>query len=184
MGCDIHMFIQYKDKESTSDWWRDFSGNINLGRNYTMFGFLAGVRREAPGGFSPKGLPEHSLSFRAHEEYFISIYEKENPTDPDSRYTDGEWEISLEQAHRYERYGCKIVERDGKPFEISNPDYHSATWLTAKELGDAYRKYNAYCRKVDGWSKIPSEYKTVLQMMKTLEDGGNNNVEVVFWFDN
>lgn len=185
MGCDIHMFIHYKDKESTTDWWRDFGGNINGGRDYLMFGFLAGVRHEVPGGLSAKGLPEHSLSWIADETYYTPIYEKETESEPNHRHSDeGKWEISLEHARSWERYGRKIIERDGKPVKIANPDYHSASWLTIKELSDVYRKYTSYCRKHDGWGKVSSTYKAVLQAMRSLEDDGKNDVELVFWFDN
>jgi hypothetical protein len=178
------MFIHYKDKDSSSDWWRDFGGNINPGRDYTMFSVLAGVRGGSGEGFTPKGLPEHPLSWSAEESYYVPIYVKENETDPDHKYVDGTWEISLEHARIWERYGRKIIERDGKPVKIGNPDWHSASWLTIKELSEAYRKYNSLCRK-EGWnSKVSPSYKAILQAMRTLEDGGKNIVELVFWFDN
>lgn len=185
MGADIHMFIHYKDKDSKSDWWRDFGGNINPGRNYTMFGVLASVRcGTTDGGLTPKGLPEHSLSWAAEEAYHIPIYIKENETDPDQRYEEGTYEISLEKAQSWERYGRKIVYKNDKPLKIANPDWHSASWLTTKELSDAYRKYNSVCRKEGDWTKVPAGYKAILQAMRALEDDGANDVEVVFWFDN
>ena len=42
MGCDIHCYIEYKKKND--DHWRSFGGRINPGRNYTLFGVMAGVR--------------------------------------------------------------------------------------------------------------------------------------------
>jgi hypothetical protein len=186
MGADIHMFIHYKEKDSSSDWWRDFGGNINPGRDYTMFGVLAGVRIGTfDEGLSPKGLPEHSLSWAADEAYYVPIYEKENESDPNHRHNEeGRWEVSVEYAKTWESYGRKIIERGGKPVKISNPDWHSASWLTTKELSNAYRKYNSVCKK-EGWGgKVSPVYKAILHSMRALEDNGNNIVEVVFWFDN
>ena len=178
------MFIHYKDKESTSDWWRDFGGNINPGRDYTMFGVLAGVRNHGMAeALSPKGLPDHSLSWSANDAYYIPIFVKENENDPDHRYNDSGYEISLEQAKKFEKYGCKIIEINGKPIKIVNPDWHSVSWLTTKELSTAYKKYNSISKKEGGWGKVSSPYKAILHVMRTLEDGGND-VEVVFWFDN
>lgn len=63
MGCDIHVFIEYKVND---DQWKahhkhveDKNGHIRsvsaTGRNYELFGELAGVR--SSGGFA-NGLPE------------------------------------------------------------------------------------------------------------------------------
>jgi hypothetical protein len=42
MGCDIHAYVESKKPDSKT-WW-GFGGRINPGRNYRMFGKLAGVR--------------------------------------------------------------------------------------------------------------------------------------------
>ena len=65
MGCDIHLYIEYKvnDGEWTADphhtmydddegYLRDVSAS---GRDYSLFGALAGVRGDGP---DPKGLPD------------------------------------------------------------------------------------------------------------------------------
>ena len=59
MGADIHMFIEYRNKEQAkrlekegrkSYWW-SFGDHLNPGRNYTMFAILAGVRGDYPESF-------------------------------------------------------------------------------------------------------------------------------------
>ena len=53
MGCDIHMFIEFKAHD---EWWE--YGKFTLDRNYGMFGVLAEVRGVSENGFEPKGLPK------------------------------------------------------------------------------------------------------------------------------
>lgn len=67
MGCDIH---EYREKKVNGEWitadtWEtEEDGYMTndcpyLGRNYTLFGFLAGVRIEVSEGLGePKGLPD------------------------------------------------------------------------------------------------------------------------------
>jgi len=48
MGCDIHLYIEYKSKKTEFDGydsgWQSFGKSINPGRNYAMFGLMANVR--------------------------------------------------------------------------------------------------------------------------------------------
>ena len=172
MGCDIHMYVQYREKkeeqsEPNNDWWDDFTSQISPGRNYTMFGILAGVRDMVENGFEPKGLPDFGLGWSAGWDLYLRITE------------DGKEEgcCTLEQAQRWRR--PIINNNEGKPYKVEHPDWHSHTWLTPKELAQAYRWY----KKETGWA--PSlAWRVLLKMMKALEDNGKNEVVVVFWFDN
>lgn len=62
MGCDIHVMIEYAGyvKQCGTTVWRGFgSGHFNPGRDYTMFGVLAGVRDDSVEQIvSLRGLPE------------------------------------------------------------------------------------------------------------------------------
>lgn len=68
MGCDIHFYIQKRDPSpalaNTPEEWDDW-GQIEVGRNYSLFGAMAGVR-----GFhmkavaEPRGLPIGGFSAR------------------------------------------------------------------------------------------------------------------------
>ena len=45
MGCDIHLYIEYKNKkvafDGYKDSWHSFGKQINPGRNYAMFALMA-----------------------------------------------------------------------------------------------------------------------------------------------
>jgi len=167
MGCDIHMYIQYKEKrkDKTREWWRDFGGYFSPGRNYTMFGILAGVRDNPEKGFEPKGLPEFELSYGVMDDLYMYVDSEERNT------------CTLEQA---ERWGRRIEkDKDGNPWRTEHPDWHSHSWMTAKELAQAYRWY-----KKETDYKPSLEYRVILKIMKALEDDGKNEVALVFWFDN
>lgn len=107
MGCDIHMFIEYKvgdapwtaDKNHQvieEDGYEHVSQVTSSGRNYTLFGALAGVRSEGP---DAKGFPEdvsdiikkasdlydsdgHSHSYSSLEEFKEALKECEITLDP------------------------------------------------------------------------------------------------------
>jgi len=170
MGADIHMYIQYRDKSRINtdhSWWRDFGGRINPGRNYDMFSVLAGVRGTADKGFEPKGIPDFELSWHAQSSLYLII--TEDGKDEDC--------CTLEQA---ESWGKPIIKNAlGKPIKTLHPDLHSHSWLTVKELEQAYRWY-----KKESEYGIGLEYRVLLKIMKELEDKGKNEVVVVFWFDN
>ena len=73
MGCDIHGFIEYRSKDDKRDepHWHAVSEELNLGRNYNVFGYLTdGAVRYDPNlefGVPPKGIPKGNLSFEVKE---------------------------------------------------------------------------------------------------------------------
>ncbi len=177
MGADIHMYIQYREKKGVkenakrgqnTDWWDNFGGTINPGRNYTMFSILAGVRGSTYKGFDPKGIPEFGLGWAARRDLFLYITEESNPHENC---------CTLEDAQRWGR--PIIKDKDGKPWYTYHPDWHSHSWMTVKELKQAYSWYKK-SEKYD----VGLEYKVLLKTMKALENNGRNEVVVVFWFDN
>lgn len=54
------------------------------------------------------------------------------------------------------------------------------------ELEEAFKRYvvRASAEWEEGITKPPVKYRALLASMKALEDGGENEVRVVFWFDN
>jgi len=179
MGCDIHMNVQYQNKKEAKEakkqgrdpYWWDYGGGFNPGRNYTMFGILAGVRdypNDESKGFDPRGIPDFGIGYGARHDLYLYITKEPIP---------GEGCCTLEQA---QRWGRRIVNNDkGEPWYTEHPDWHSHTWLTIKELAQAYRWY----KKATGYEPC-LEYRVLLKVMKALEDNGENKVVVVFWFDN
>lgn len=172
MGADVHLYIQYKTKKS--NYWNSFAGRINPGRNYIMFSLMAKVRGEYPESLDPKGLPEHELSYQCANDLFLYIDEK-----------DDEGCTSLENALKWNKNnGCKIVnDKNGNPWKVEHPDWHSHSWLKIKEMKQVFKNYAKIAVKEWGSNKIPTEYQAVLDVMKSLKKSGNE-VKVVFWFDN
>lgn len=67
MGCDIHLVIEYVDfkHQDGTPYWSSFGGEMNPGRDYHMFGIMAGVRTESDQMFEPRGMPEGRISYGA-----------------------------------------------------------------------------------------------------------------------
>jgi hypothetical protein len=53
MGCDIHAHIEVKLKGQ----WEHYSV-LEIGRDYELFGKIAGVKRDGPPVVQPRGLPD------------------------------------------------------------------------------------------------------------------------------
>lgn len=173
MGCDIHMYVQYREKSRANtkyDWWDSFGSQFG-NRNYTLFGILAGVRdTSVKHSFDPKGLPSFGLSYVIESELYLHIRK-----DGEEKY---EGSCTLEDA---KRWGHPIINNDkGEPWRTVHPDWHSFSWMTIDELKQAFKWYK---KESDGYG-LDVEYKAMLKAMEVLEDKGRNEVVVVFWFDN
>lgn len=171
MGCDIHLYIEYRNKEADeAQEWRYFGGRFNPGRNYMLFGILAeGVRSVSAFGYTPRGLPE-GLGYVSRDESRIFISEHEN----------GEY-VTMEKALTWAQRGYKLINNhNGKPTWVEHPDWHSHSWLTTQEYHMALEFYNNQ-NNSPNW--LEPEYEAVLSSLKRLEELGYT-ARVVFWFDN
>ena len=158
MGCDIHCFVEYRERNHhPDDSWMWFGGRINPGRKYEVFGRLAGVRWNVPDALEPRGLPS-DIAFPAREHAFLFIIDKE---------TENESYVSRELAEQWIASG--LCKKYGDHW-ITHPDWHSYSWVTPDE-----------------WEKATAgggrEYAALLAAMRSLESSGCE-VRVVFWFDN
>jgi hypothetical protein len=151
VGCDAHGFLE--SRRTDRDHWWSFA-TLVLSRNYTLFAALTGTRAaeyDPPPPFPPRGVP-HDLGWVAEGKYWLRITDKAEQA---------EWDgvIDTETAERYLRYGS--VHHPTKPALISNPDYHTATWLSANELEVVHRHYQTLVRPASGWSHaataVPAE---------------------------
>lgn len=169
MGCDIHMYVEYKRKERED--FYDFGGRFNPGRNYLMFGVLSkGVRCDLKNGFEVKGMPPYaSLAFASRNDYTYYVTDEEN--------NEERW-VTRERADGWVDKGYSIYVDEKKHF-ISNPDWHSHSWLTTNEYEAAIDIY----RENDVPTYPIVEYKAILAAMKSLEEDGFE-ARIVFWFDN
>ena len=165
MGCDIHCYIEYKDGDS----FNDFGGRINPGRNYEMFELMAGVRGEVANALiEPRGMPQDAGSSARYDNTHF-IYK--GATDDHS--------IEPEKAEKWVKDGIAeyIYDNQGKPTWVTNPDWHSHSWLTTAEFAKVLRSYKAKAP----YSVV--EYEAILAAMQSFEDAGFS-ARLVFWFDN
>ncbi len=163
MGCDIHAFIEYR--RSADRWW-PFGSEFRLGRDYDLFGCLAGVRS---GKHNPvasgRGVPS-DVAYAADSEnkLWISDSLEEGCT-------------TKENADHWISSGNSTpIMRDGKMVAVTHPDWHSHSWCTMDELTTVLETVSA--------EHAPSpDYYAVLAAMKQLEEMGHE-ARLVFWFDN
>ena len=189
MGADIHMYVEYRNKKQAKEretrgdgpYWISYGDGMNPGRNYTMFAVLAGVRGQYTESFEPKGkIPRELMGWSAKCDAFMNIYPK--------KHEDKEWEgfVTSEKATEWETWGRRIIlNENGEPTHIEHPDWHSHSWMNIRELEKAYKIYAKKASKEwnEKITKPPVEWMALLASMKALEDGGKNEVRVVFWFD-
>ena len=202
MGCDIHLYIEYKSKDGYDPAWQGFGGNINPGRNYAMFALMADVRNygdeKLPVLVERRGMPDDA-GYTATDDNRIYISE-----------TKSEDYVCMETAKRWVKSGSSkfINDKDGNPIWVTNPDAHSHSWLTTSEFESVINKYlelEAGWHKVrveehnkmvkeeniqtDSWAYAPPsmvdepEYQVVLASLKRFEELGYD-ARIVFWFDN
>lgn len=158
MGCDIHCYIEYKSPNT--DDWSDFGGRINPGRNYDLFAKLAGIRNydEVEPVVKPRGYPEDAAASARLDQW---LYVTNSP---------GEGYVSVERAECWVENGASKYQDSDKAF-VSNPDWHTHSWLTTGE----------YATAIEGSGE--PEYEAILAAMRSFEAGGFQS-RVVFWFDN
>lgn len=162
MGCDIHCYVEYKRKDSTH--WNSFGERINPGRNYTLFGLLAGVRGDDSPLYAVRGIPS-DMGYYAASDYWLYISH-------DSK--DQEGNCSPEQAEKYIQYGSHY---SADSTRVSHPDWHSHSWLSITEFATVLDRYHTI-------PLHPSavEYRALLAAMRVLNE--EYDVRIVFWFDN
>lgn len=205
MGCDIHAYIEHAaDDRRIGDgslWWQDFGGRINPGRDYDLFGHLAGVRCNGVTPVAPvRGYPEDA-ALAADEDNFVRIHYGEEDLAE-------EGECTPETATKWHNsYGApyKPHEEGTPPKFIQSPDWHTHSWVTPDEFELAIQRAETDHRVelaamkeryVQEGLPIPeyltdplpdrsvsSRYYAVLAAMRALE-GPGRHVRLVFWFDN
>lgn len=121
MGCDIHLFIEHRKKGTER--WASFTYNaVNPGRNYQIFGRLAGVRWPEEPHIEPRGRPSDA-SWCEDMSYWLFICEESG---------NGERYVKAEEAARWVLQGISEYKSDEKQY-VSDPDQHTHSWLTLAE---------------------------------------------------
>jgi hypothetical protein len=126
---------------------REFQADPSSARNYDWFAILADVRNgrgfagvSTGEGFNvtamPKGLPD-DISDEGIK-FFCDPITDEKMEDNEVENEDGSYTyyVDRDSANKYMlEYGSKIVHIDGVDY-VSNPDYHSDSYLSIDELED------------------------------------------------
>lgn len=180
MGCDIHIYAEYKKKGS--DHWIG-AGKLDRSRNYDLFGVIAGVRlyHEASQQFEPRGLPDDS------SEYVRDIYRA--------------WESD---AHSESHLGLEEIRElmeGGKAITISG--LHSPEQSEKIKAGIAAGKVDwknlyPYCQGTTDETYVPFSFEVpfdfiigkqinswIWELGSLLDYAGEGaEARAVFWFDN
>ncbi|WP_300573452.1 hypothetical protein [Phenylobacterium sp.] len=160
MGCDIHMYAEYTGDPAAGH-WAGFGGRINPGRDYDLFGKLAGVRTDGQ-MFPVRGKPDHLGIYASSDD---SLYITNEP---------GDGNATRELAEDWVARGISRWTDEREVF-VTNPDNHTHSWVTPAELRQALE---APAR----WDH-PTAYWALLAALEELERRGKT-ARVVFWFDN
>lgn len=182
MGCDIHTYLEFADFETDAGpYWKNFTKNGG-GRNYLMFGVLAGVRVEEARLFEPKGMPDGRIGYDTSEDYWTHVAPAANP-----EWADDEGWVSLETAQGWieKGYSKGEINKSGRLERVSGPDWHNHSWLTADELERAFAHYLEQITEScpHGKAIVPAEWSATLAAMRAFEAAGNQT-RLIFWFDN
>ena len=166
MGCDIHAYIEYKH---WGDKWWPFA-NLDIDRDYQLFGLMAGVRRsDIDPVAQPRGVPsDASWKVNDENELFVS----DDPSGGREKPY-----VSKADAARWLNQG--ISQQGHSESYITDPDWHTHSWLTIPELRQVIKRYEDGCEQ-----DAPNEVRATLASMLMLCGEDEENARLVFWFDN
>lgn len=173
MGCDIHVYVEaWKGEEPTSEYgFTALFPKIYLDRDYAMFARLANVRGSHENALPLRGLPS-IIGYRARGDNILYVSKNGRG---------GEKHVHEDDALRWVESGSSKVawtRGDGTIGAVTDPDWHSHTWMTPDEWDAAIRDREAE----EAWP-LSVGYHIISDMMNGLRKRGHN-ARVVFWFDN
>lgn len=165
MGCDIHIFIEFR-KKGDMDQWRSFGKEVDGDRNYRMFALMAGVRGDATPIAAQRGMPA-DVGWTAKDANELYIHDGDEKA---NNY------VTSEVAAKYvaSRSSIYINDSQGNPRWVTHPDWHSHSWLTPDELEKAIKS----CEYGSG-----IQYHVILAALREYEKNGYKS-RIVFFFDN
>lgn len=164
MGCDIHLFIEYRNSKKARQWDSLSFRDLILRRNYRTFAAMDGVRQcdDFKVDFQPpRGLPkDHSFHAGMANQLYVV----------DRRDHIGDDEASKFDVEKWISQGLsRWIDED----YVTHPDWHSHSWLSPDE----------YQRALEASENQLPDYRAVLGALRALEQSGCE-ARVVFWFDN
>lgn len=150
MGCDIHCYVEYYNKNESNPWVNSFSyGELDFGRDYVLFGCLAGVRSCIKPEISPRGIPNSpELSYASMQDYYIRVvtdeqYESSKNEDSFIYWSPNKKTISESALQKeYIDRGYKIkTETINNCKVFADPDFHNSSYLYLNELKKVRKNY-------------------------------------------
>jgi hypothetical protein len=172
MGCDIHAYIEYKEKEGEE--WRSFGHEyFYLCRDYDMFAVMAGVRnyKEYEPVSEPKGLPE-DIAWQAKQGNTLYIVYKDE--------CDDEGYVTEETANDWISRGYSKMVGDRR---VTHPDWHTHSWLTLNELRECFKRVEKIVIGQEHPRCFDVSHDCLMACMEAIEKRGYTS-RLVFWFDN
>jgi len=214
MGCDIHCFAEkkvngkweklngfkgmYYDPES--DYFKHerfkFSDEPYEGRNYNLFGFLAGVRTDIPPIAGPRGIPE-DLSDEIKDEY--DKWDNDAHSSSHlylSELINADWDMVFIEDGFVDLENYKIHIQRGRPscwsggvgggmVEIISKDAMNDI-IKGKYQTDENKRYYteiSWEETIKGYCNVFYE-QTIPALKERSESENFDDVRIVFWFDN
>jgi hypothetical protein len=142
MGCDIHAHLELIDQPALH------VARFELPRNYRLFSLLAGVRydpqefRGFEPVYEPRGLPS-GISSTVFEACTYAINDELAALDVDGY-------CSREAAERWIANGAATY-CDPSQERVTDPDWHSVSWVTCDELETVAIRYQQITGERDAW---------------------------------
>jgi len=211
MGTDIHAFIEVdcssgdRPFESSYEIMSCTYGEFALPQNYRLFDALGDGRSyQFPDDNSrkrakvpPRGIPLPLSRLVLNRYAHIIVNEKMDATEitrslngliPELRAVteteaekwvmDGVSEFIDDVEHRIFSEG-KVSSR-----RVSNPDWHTASWLTLPEIEESLEYFDLALNRVDCKDDLFA-FTIVVDTMRYIEKSrGEGRTRLVFWFDN
>jgi hypothetical protein len=183
MGCDIHgPYLETRALDDDFPRWY-CQAKFHISRDYWLFALMANVRNHdnregatfkgAP-CFRPRGYPQDA-SYETDENFFYYVTDDEGVHYPQVCTK----EYALERVAK----GISFFKHNSPNF-VSDPDAHSASWLTTQELETAYERYKAILLAEGDDQCYIKPIEALLAAMKSFETHPMVQCRIVFWFDN
>lgn len=176
MGSDIHAVLECEDEREQPAAFAD--GELWIPRDDALFAALAGVGNSfaGPPAVAPRGLPE-TYSVTVGRLFFQPVVDAE---DDYTTWLEGRAFAQRAEAEMWVRSGKSFYAPglSGPKELVSNPDYHTPSWLRLAEIEAALAGHQLQL------TERSPEFQSVLAAMRELaRHYGPEHVRLVFWFD-
>ena len=170
MGADIHCYIEHgrRPKGDEKIFWSSFNySGLNPGRNYDVFGAIAGVRRSDNQMVELRGMPADA-GYGARSSNQLYVVDDDDPSAAHESF------CSRSDAESFVNSGWGSKWVNAEKTIVTHPDWHSHTWLTPAEWRQVIEAEYEY--------GPDDEYFAIAALMEELERRGNE-VRIIIWFD-